>query len=62
MRLSESRAKAFVAYMKDKEKMDPSLMKVNWMGEGLDRIASRGYEIRFGELRRRFWRSWIFKI
>ena len=33
MRLSESRAKAFVAYMKDKEKMDPSLMKVNWMGE-----------------------------
>lgn len=33
MNLSESRAKAFVAYMKDKENMDPSMMKVNWMGE-----------------------------
>lgn len=33
MKLSESRAKAFVTYMKDKEKMDPSIMKVNWMGE-----------------------------
>lgn len=33
MKLSESRAKAFVAYMKDKEGMNPSMMKVNWMGE-----------------------------
>lgn len=33
MKLSEARAKAFVAYMKDKENMDPSMMKVSWMGE-----------------------------
>lgn len=33
MKLSESRAKAFVAYMKDKEDMNPSMMKVNWVGE-----------------------------
>lgn len=33
MKLSESRAKAFVAYMKDKESLDPSIMKVDWKGE-----------------------------
>ena len=33
MKLSESRAKAFAAYMKDKEDMPASLMKVNWEGE-----------------------------
>lgn len=33
MRLSESRAKAFAAYMKDKENMPQSQMKVNWEGE-----------------------------
>lgn len=33
MRLSENRAKAFAAYMKDKENMPTSLMKVNWEGE-----------------------------
>lgn len=41
MKLSENRAKAFAAYMKDKEDMPASLMKVNWEGEdwiGLRRI------------------------
>ena len=33
MKLSENRAKAFAAYMKDKEDMPASLMKVNWEGE-----------------------------
>lgn len=33
MRLSENRAKAFAAYMKDKENMPASLLKVNWEGE-----------------------------
>lgn len=33
LKLSEDRAKAFVGYMKEKEGMDPSMMKVNWMGE-----------------------------
>lgn len=33
MRLSESRAKAFASYMKDKENMPQSQMKVNWEGE-----------------------------
>lgn len=33
MKLSESRAKAFANYMKEKENMNPSLMKVNWEGE-----------------------------
>lgn len=33
MKLSESRAKAFVAYMKEKEGLDPSIMKVDWKGE-----------------------------
>lgn len=33
MKLSESRAKAFVAYMKDKEGINPSMIKVDWKGE-----------------------------
>lgn len=33
MKLSESRAKAFVTYMKDKEGINPSLIKVDWKGE-----------------------------
>lgn len=33
MKLSENRAKAFADYMKNKEEMSSSLMKVNWEGE-----------------------------
>lgn len=33
MKLSESRAKAFVGYMKDKEGIDPKMIQVNWKGE-----------------------------
>lgn len=33
MRLSENRAKAFANYMKDKENLPASLLKVNWEGE-----------------------------
>lgn len=33
MRLSENRAKAFANYMKDKENIPASLLKVNWKGE-----------------------------
>ena len=33
MKLSENRAKAFATYMKDKENLPASLLKVNWEGE-----------------------------
>lgn len=43
MRLSEARAKAFVAYLKEKDNLDPSMIKVSWMGEdwtGLKKAVS----------------------